>query len=192
MYEPKDFSSLIGMSGFSDGMLTNHFKLYVGYVTNTNLLLEKLSTLESGTPEYNELSRRFGWEYNGMRLHELYFGNMTKQETTLNTDSKLFARLTKSFGSLDNYTANIMNRAKMRGIGWLVTYYDYSVQTLFNVWIDEHGTNHLTGAAPIMVMDLWEHAFMLDYGLDKKSYIEQFLKHLDYSILETRFANWCI
>src|SRR5665647_3012560 len=79
-YTAKDFAFLLGMSGFSDTLLKNHFTLYQGYVTNTNKVMELLAGMvkdgKEGTPEFAELKRRQGWEFNGMRLHELYFANL--------------------------------------------------------------------------------------------------------------------
>ena len=101
MYEAKNFDNILGTTGFSDQLLKNHFTLYQGYVTNTNKLLEQLSKTAPGTPEYAELKRRFGWEFNGMRLHELYFGNMTKTPNALDKNSKLYKQLAKDFGSYE-------------------------------------------------------------------------------------------
>src|SRR5512139_4012951 len=79
-YTAKDYSSLIGLKGFSETLLKNHFTLYQGYVTNTNKVADTLALMlkegKTGTPEFAELKRRFGWEFNGMRLHELYFANL--------------------------------------------------------------------------------------------------------------------
>lgn len=79
-YTAENFERLLGTEGMSDALLKNHFTLYEGYVKNTNLLIETLRSGKHapGTPEFNELTRRFGWEWNGVRLHELYFGNMVK------------------------------------------------------------------------------------------------------------------
>ena len=189
MYEQQDFTRLIGLDGFSDTMLQNHVKLYAGYVKNTNTLLEKLPSLEKGTPEYNELSRRFGWEFNGMRLHELYFENMSKTPGAFDPESGLAKVMADSFdGDAKKCGEDFSKRASLRGIGWVVTYYDKAAQKLFNVWIDEHGTNHLTGCVPLVVMDMWEHAFMTDYGLDKAGYIDAFKKSIDWGVVVERFA----
>ena len=89
-YEPKNFDHLLGTQGFSDTLLKNHFTLYQGYVTNTNKLIELLDTKEKGTPEYSELKRRLGWEWNGMRLHELYFENLMKGGSEPEKNSDLY------------------------------------------------------------------------------------------------------
>jgi len=186
MYDAMDFSHLLGMEGFSDTLLNNHFTLYKGYVANTNTLIEKLDAGEMGSPDYNEMKRRFGWEFNGMRLHELYFGNLSKDKKNLGDDSPLYKKMVESFGSADGQK-NFTQTAGMRGIGWVVMYYDKKADKLFNVWIDDHATNHLTGCTPLLVMDMWEHAFMTDFGLKKPDYMEAFLTNVDWEAVEKRY-----
>jgi Fe-Mn family superoxide dismutase len=106
-YDAINFEHLLGTAGFSDTLLNNHFTLYKGYVTNTNKLAETLDTLlkegKVAAPEYAELSRRFGWEFNGMRLHEYYFGNMTKGGVALDKSAALCAKIGQEFGSVENW-----------------------------------------------------------------------------------------
>ncbi len=108
-YEAQDFSKLKGMQGFSDKALDLHFALYQGYVKNTNLLWEELQKLaeqnQTKTPAYAELKRRFGWEFDGMRLHELYFGNLGGKEP-LAPDSKLMKKIEENFGTFDKWAAD--------------------------------------------------------------------------------------
>lgn len=189
MFEAQDFSSLLGISGFSNDLLNNHFKLYQGYVKNTNTLLEKFTSLDSASPEYKELKRRFGWEYNGMRLHELYFGNLSANPGKFQSDSDLAKTMAENFGSDEACGDDFEKTAGLRGIGWVVTYYDPISKKLFNVWIDEHAENHLSGANPLVVMDMWEHAFMIDYGLDKKGYIKSFMAGIDWDVVNQRFES---
>src|SRR3989344_490314 len=122
-YAAKDFKHLLGTEGLSDTLLTNHFTLYEGYVTNTNKLVDLLETKEIGTPEYSELKRRFGWEWNGMRLHELYFGNMKKDGSALG-EGALKEKITETYGSYENWEKNFKGIGMMRGIGWVVLAYD--------------------------------------------------------------------
>lgn len=188
MYEAKDYSHLLGMEGFSDTLLQNHFKLYQGYVANTNKVLEEVGKHEPGTPEHSELTRRFGWEFNGMRLHELYFENMVKDNKhDVADDTPLITLIKEQFGSSDACHKDFIDKAKLRGIGWMVMYYDPRGKRIFNTWIGEHAENHLAGCTPLVVMDMWEHAFMVDYGLDKGAYIGAFIKALDWNVAEERF-----
>src|SRR3989344_1343994 len=126
-YESKNFDSLLGTPGFSDNLLKNHFTLYQGYVTNTNKLADAMMAMvkegKASTPEFAEFKRRFGWEFNGMRLHELYFGNMVKNGKE-DKNSKLMKRLEKDFGSFDAWVSAFKAVGTMRGIGWVVLYYD--------------------------------------------------------------------
>jgi Fe-Mn family superoxide dismutase len=190
-YEAKNFEHLIGMHGFSDMLLKNHFTLYQGYVTNINKLDEILAAMENegkfSTPEYAELNRRFGWEFNGMRLHEIYFWNLLKGGKPLDRNSELYGKIVQEFGSFEHWEKDFRSMGAMRGIGWVVLYYDQKADRLFNVWINEHDVGHLTGCVPILVMDVFEHAYMLDYGLKKADYIEVFFRNLDWKTCAERF-----
>ncbi|MFH1520473.1 MAG: superoxide dismutase [Candidatus Micrarchaeota archaeon] len=183
-YEVKNFEQLLGTDGFSDQLLKNHFTLYQGYVANVNKLIELFKKIELGTPEYAELKRRFSWEYNGMVLHELYFGNLIKGGKQFDKNSKLAKHIEKDFGSYENWEKDFRATGAMRGIGWVILYYDKLANKLFNVWINEHDVGHLSGAVPLLVMDVFEHAFMLDYGLKKADYISTFFKVINWEVVE--------
>ncbi len=186
-YIAKDFSHLLGTPGFSDTLLNNHFTLYQGYVKNTNALIEKFDKGEvvAGTPEYSELQRRFGWEWNGMRLHELYFGNLIKGGVSL-SERKLKEKIVRVYSSYENWEKSFIATGMMRGIGWVVLAYDKSKDELFNIWVDEHNTGNLVGATPLLVMDVFEHSFMVDYGLKRADYINAFMASIDWHAVEER------
>jgi Fe-Mn family superoxide dismutase len=190
-YIATNFEQLLGTEGFSNQLLTNHFTLYNGYVTNTNKLSDILIDLakdgKAGTPEYAELKRRFGWEFNGMRLHELYFGNMIKGGSALAENSTLQRKIAETFGGYENWVKNFKSTGTMRGIGWTILYYDSLAGQLINTWVNEHDVGHLAGAAPILIMDVFEHAFISDYGLKRADYIEAFFKAIDWSAVSKRF-----
>jgi len=189
-YEQKNFDALLGTNGLSDTLLKNHFTLYQGYVTNTNKVSDTLSALakegKTTTPEYAELKRRFGWEWNGMRLHELYFGNMVKGGKAIEKNSNLPKKIAADFGSYENWEKDFRATGAMRGIGWVVLYHDAAAGRLFNTWINEHDVGHLSGATPLLVMDVFEHAYMVDYGLKKADYIEAFFKAIDWTAVGAR------
>jgi len=193
MYEAKNFDYLLGIPGFSDQLLKNHFTLYQGYVTNFNKLNDILVALEKdgkfGAPEYAELNRRLGWEFNGMRLHELYFGNMNKVEKSLDATSALAKAMAKEWGGLPMWEKDFMGMGAMRGIGWVIMYLDEASGHIFNVWINEHDAGHFAGCKPLLVMDVFEHAYMLDYGIKKADYIQAFFKAIDWVAVEKRFLN---
>ena len=185
MYEPKDFSHLLGLQGFSDTLLNNHFTLYQGYVKNTNALLEKFKTIDPASAEAAELHRRFGWEWNGMRLHELYFGNMVKGGVNL-SERILKQKIDATWGSVENWQKEFLAMGAMRGIGWVILAHDKREGKLFNVWINEHDVGHLVGATPLLVMDVFEHAFMIDYGLKRADYLNAFMSSIDWHAVEER------
>lgn len=190
-YNAKDYSSLMRMDGFSENALKTHFTLYQGYVKNTNKLVNILSgMLEEGNihgPEFAELKRRLGWEYNGMRLHEYYFENLTKNRTDIG--KILNKKLNENFGSYDAWEKDFRAVGGMRGIGWAALYQDTANGKLINFWIDEHNTNHLAGGNLILIMDVFEHAFMPDYGTKKTDYINAFFKNINWSAAESRLVN---
>jgi len=188
-YTAKDYSTLIGMEGFSQTLLNNHFTLYQGYITNTNKLLDSLGAMlkegKTATPEYAELKRRVGFEFNGMRLHEYYFENLGGKGA-LDKSGKLGKNLAEEFGSYEDWEKDFKATATMRGIGWAILYQDNVTGRLLNQWINEHETGHPAGCTPLLVLDVFEHAFMIDYGLKRADYIEAFFKNLNWSAVEAR------
>ena len=192
-FEPKNYEWLLGTPGFSDALLKNHFTLYQGYVTNFNKLNDILAAMgregKFGTPEYAELNRRLGWEFNGMRLHELYFGNMAKTGSAPDSGSALMAAIAKEWGKAEMWEKDFRAMGAMRGIGWVIMYHDEAARRLFNVWINEHDVGHLAGCRPLLVLDVFEHAYTLDYGIKRADYIEAFFKTIDWSAAEERLKN---
>lgn len=192
VYKVKDYSHLLGMEGFSNRLLKNHFTLYEGYVKNTNLLLSTLEDLiaegKGSTPEYAELKRRLGWEYDGMRLHEYYFANLGGNGE-VDDECHLVERIEANFGSLALWQADFIATGMMRGVGWAVLYRDNATGRLINFWINEHDTGHPSGGSALLVMDVWEHAYMLDYGLNRREYIDAFFRNLDWNIVDQRLRR---
>jgi len=188
-YITKDFNRLIGMEGFSETLLKNHFTLYQGYVTNTNKLDETLRQMskegKTGIPEFAELKRRFGWEFNGMRLHEYYFENLGGKEG-IDRGGRLFQKISEDFGSYEYWEKEFKAVGTIRGIGWAILYQDNVTKRLFNFWVNEHDGGHPSGCSPILIMDVFEHAFMIDYGLKRADYIEAFFRNIDWKEAEKR------
>jgi superoxide dismutase, Fe-Mn family len=191
-YLPKDYAYLYGMSGFSDSLLKMHFQLYLGYVKNTNLLLARLKELEMQdkdlTYDYGALKRRLGWEWDGMRLHELYFENLGGDEL-LDKSDPLFQRIVKDFGSYEAWKKSFIATGLMRGIGWVILYRDPQTGRLYNTWINEHDVGHLAGGDPLLVMDVFEHAYITQYGLDRGKYITAFFDNIDWENVSKRYSS---
>jgi len=188
-YTAKDYSNLIGMPGFSETLLKNHFTLYQGYVTNTNKVLDILGLMaadgKTATPEYAELKRRLGWEFNGMRLHEYYFESLGGK-AALDPAGKLGRKIVEQFGDVESWEKDFRATGAMRGIGWVVLYEDPANGRLINFWVNEHDVSHPAGCLPLLIMDVFEHAFMTDYGLKRAEYIGAFFKNIDWAAVGSR------
>jgi Fe-Mn family superoxide dismutase len=193
-YKPKTFN-LSGLTGISDKTLEMHFKLYEGYVTNTNLLTEKIAAIladgrvdQEEMPAYSELTRRLGFEYNGMVLHEYYFGNMkARGGDEAPRGSQFRAAVERSFPTYDIWKTDFVSVGKMRGVGWAMCYLDPATGSVSNHWITLHETGNVSGFVPLLVMDVWEHAYLLDYKpADRPKYIEAFLGNIDWDSVESR------
>ncbi len=188
-YQAKDYSKIIGMEGFSETLLKNHFTLYQGYVTNTNKVIEIMEQMlkegKTAVPEFAEIKRRLGWEFNGMRLHEYYFENLGGKGV-VDKAKKLVKKIEDNFTSFDLWIKDFKATGAMRGIGWVVLYEDANSGKLLNFWINEHDIAHPAGCNPILVMDVFEHAYMTDYGLKRADYIEAFFKNISWEAAESR------
>ncbi len=189
VYTAKGYRRLLGMEGFSDALLKNHFTLYQGYVTHTNKLIDTFGQmLKEGkmtSPEFAESKRRFGWEFNGMRLHEYYFENLGGKGK-LEKTGKLFKKVSEEFGSFETWEKEFKAIGMMRGMGWAILYQDPFSGRLINFWINEHDVGHPAGCMPILILDVFEHAFMVDYGLKRADYIEAFFKNVHWKEVEGR------
>jgi Fe-Mn family superoxide dismutase len=191
-YEPKAFSRLKGLSGISDALLQDHLKLYEGYVKNVNELTAQLSTMKpAGTNlPYAEMTRRLGFEYGGMVLHEWYFSNLAPEPEPLAKDSALAQAMVKSFGSTDTWLADFKGVAALRGVGWAITFQDPGTGLLSNHWVTLHNDGSPAGFKPIVVMDAWEHAFVPDYKpTERAKYIDAYFRNLDYRACEGRLIK---
>lgn len=193
-YQTKSFN-LRGLQGISDKTVDLHLSLYEGYVKATNMLQGKIAEfLKDGTvdqeelPAYSELTRRLGFEYNGMVLHEYYFDNLTPQTSAKPESSSSFLRRAEaSFGSYERWKTDFVSVGKMRGVGWAVCLQDPASGRLTNHWITLHEHGIVAGFKPVLVMDVWEHAFLLDYTpAQRGQYIEAFFSNVNWRILDRR------
>jgi Fe-Mn family superoxide dismutase len=181
--------TLIGISAKN---IEEHLKLYAGYVKHTNLILEKITEYakdaETNAYVLGELQRRFSFEFDGMRNHEYYFASLESGPQTINTESALYKKITEQFGSYDAWLMRFKAIALTRGIGWAILYYDAQTDKLLNTWIEEQHLGHLTGLAPILALDVWEHAYVADYHPSgKKQYVEDFFTNLNWGVIEKNF-----
>ena len=193
-YKPKKFQ-LSGLEGITDKTLEMHFGLYEGYVKNTNLLMEQISGISrkkqaSGQdPAYAELTRRLGFEFGGMVLHEYYFENLApKGKGSPSGDFK--KAVDESFDGFENWQQAFTAVGGMRGVGWAILYQDPVNQRLSNHWIALHQDGVPSGFKPILVMDVWEHAFLLDYKpAERGKYINAFFSNVNWEAVGRRLSN---
>jgi superoxide dismutase, Fe-Mn family len=193
-YQAKQYN-LSGLIGISDQTLEMHFKLYEGYVRETNRLTEQITQfLKDGTvdqeemPAYSELTRRLGFECNGMVLHEYYFDNLKRHGSGDPGRTSIFIKEAESsFGSYAVWKTDFSSIAKMRGVGWAICYRNPMNGRLSNHWITLHETGNVAGFTPLLVLDVWEHAFLLDYKPSERGkYIEAFFSNINWDVVEER------
>jgi len=196
-YTPQTFDHLKGLDGISDAQLAEHFKLYEGYVKQVNSLNEQLDEMvrkgkPSGTdPHFAELTRHLGFEYNGMILHEYYFSNLKRAADPMpSKGSGLTQALEQNFGGIDRWKADFQAVGGMRGVGWAVLFQDPVTERLVNQWISLHQDGAPAGFKPLLVMDVWEHAFMVDYKpAERERYIEAFFANMAWDVIEQRLIS---
>ena len=192
-YAAKTFD-LPELKGLSKKQIEVHLALYEGYVKHTNLIMERIQKLREEDTEgnaflINELRRRLGFEFDGMRMHEYYFEQFEGGPSSLAEDDTLAKAATEKYGSADGLVAHVKEVAGTRGIGWVVVYYDPRGKTLHTAFVNDHELGQLAGLPIVLALDLWEHAFMVDYvPAEKKTYVEAFLDNLNWSVCEMRLA----
>lgn len=183
-----------GLEDISDEQIQDHWTLYKGYVTQTNQLNTQLAELtmqgKAASLEYADRRRRYGFEYNGMVLHEYYFGNLKAGVHEPEKSGAFSSIISKSFGSYETWKADFENAGKTRGIGWAILYADTTTGLLTNHFIAEHQNGNVAGFAPILVLDVWEHAYMVDHRSGGRgTYIAAFMKNIDWQKVEMRYSD---
>jgi Fe-Mn family superoxide dismutase len=194
IYEAKTGLKPTGLSGISEEQIAQHWRLYEGYVTQVNGLRKELETLakegKGATPSYADRRRRLGFEYNGMVLHEYYFGNLKANVPEPGATGGLKKALTDQFGTFDAFKDDFVNTGASRSIGWAILYLDPATGILNNHFVQLHEEGNVAGFVPILVMDVWEHAYMVDYGAGGRAqYIKAFFSNVNWPVVEKRFAE---
>lgn len=183
--------TLPSLIGISEKSVEEHLKLYAGYVNNCNSLLNEIAQI-SEKPDPNTLGslhRRFGFEYNGMRNHEIYFGSLLRGATPLSDQSPLMTQISAQWGSFAVWQELFSTLALTRGIGWAIMYYDRDSKQLLNAWIDEQHLGQLQNCTPILTLDMWEHSYVADYQPSgKKQYIVDFFANLNWDFVADQFT----
>lgn len=183
------------LKGLSKKQIEVHLALYEGYVKHTNLIVDTIKRLREEDAEgnafiINELRRRLGFEFDGMRMHEYYFEQFEGGAQPADNSSPLATAASEKYGNWPSYLTHLKEVAGTRGIGWVITYYDPRARTLHTAFVNDHELGQLSGLPIILAIDLWEHAFMVDYvPAEKKNYVEAFLENVNWTLVNERFAN---
>lgn len=183
------------LKGLSKKQIDVHLALYEGYVKHSNLILETIKELRAANAEknafvINELRRRLGFEFDGMRMHEYYFEQFEKGVEVPDDHSPLRAMVAEKYGDWDGFLTHLKEVAGTRGIGWVVVYYDPHLRTVHTAWVGDHELGQFAGVPIILAIDMWEHAYMVDYlPAEKKNYIEAFLDNVNWNVPEKRFLD---
>lgn len=193
-YPEQKFAGLDKLDGLSTKQVEEHLKLYAGYVKNTNMVLEQLDKARAdgklAEPTVHELRRRLGWEFSGMRLHELYFSALGGAKAPITKDGALAKALDQHFGGVDKWVAELKSIGLMRGIGWALLVQDSVSGGLMNIWVSDHELGHLAGTKILVAMDVWEHAYTVDFApTQRKDYIEKYFANLNWAPIEARFSG---
>lgn len=192
-YEEKKFD-LPALDGISEKQIEVHLGLYAGYVKHVNLIRERIGELSHDTEKNGyaiaEMQRRLGFEFGGMRNHEYYFGQLERGAKEPSSESELMKSIMQEWGSFDDWLARFKHIAGTRGVGWAMLYFDREHGRLVQTWVDEQHIGQLAGLDIILGIDMWEHAFMVDYmPSEKTKYIDAFFKNLNWGVMEKRFAD---
>ena len=186
------------LKGISTKNIEEHLKLYAGYVKNANAVIEKISSLSAeffgqgidNSYLIGELFRRFSFEYNGMRNHEVYFSSLSGGPKSLPETSELAKKLIETCQSVEIFIKGFKNLALTRGVGWAVLWYDKKDKRLLASWVDEQHLGQLNGCEMILALDMWEHSYVTDYQPSgKKQYVEDFFENLNWEVIEENFKN---
>jgi len=195
MYRAQSFDHLKGLDGISDSQLAEHLDLYAGYVKQVNALTQELSEMRSERRASGkdfglaEGTRRLAFEYDGMVLHEFYFSNLKPGGAARPSDRQAFGRaLAVTFGSIDHWQENFQAIGGMRGVGWVILFQDPITDRLTNHRVSLHQDGIPARCKPLLVMDVWEHAFMRDYkATERPKYVEAFFRNVDWLVVDQRF-----
>lgn len=192
MAQPKQFN--VKTDFLSPGNVQNHIELYKGYIDNFNKTSAQLdstdrSEVNSNSSPYRAYKIDETYNMNGAYLHELYFANIGDAQSRISMDSLSYMRLNRDFGSFDDWQRDFIACGMASRCGWVVTYLNMFTQSYMNCAIDLHSEHVPVGMYPVIVMDVWQHAYYRDYLKDVNSYMSAMMKQLRWSVIEKRFEK---
>lgn len=193
VYTTQDSLKPHDLDGISQDQIDQHWELYKGYIAQVNQIKSDLDAMQrsgqGNSAAYADRRRRYGFEYNGMVLHEYYFQNL-KNSSSKKPSAELQQAISNHFGSFEQWQDDFKNTGKTRGIGWALLVVDPVTQNLINIFVDDHEIGTITGFIPLIVMDVWEHAYMIDHkATERSAYIDAFMNNIDWDIVDKRFKK---
>jgi len=180
--------SLFEMDGISRGQIEQHYTLYEGYVKKTNEIRSKLprADLDTANQSYSELRElkvELSFTLNGVKLHEEYFFNLGGKGGR--PSDKLRTIIERSSGSYEAWEKDL-RASGLVARGWVITAFDFDDNRLYNYIADSHNTYGIWNALPVIVLDTYEHAYMVDYGVKRAPYIDAFLRNINWDVINAR------
>ena len=171
-----------------------HEGLYDQYVHNFNRVSAELDSVDrisanSNVSPFRSLKEAETYNLNAIYLHELYFSNISDLHSEIAMDSLSYMRLARDFGTFDDWQKDFVACCMSARNGWAVTYYNIYLQRYMNCVIDLHSENVPFGTYPVIVMDMWEHAYYRDYLKDKKTYVYGMMKQFNWKVINRRFEK---
>jgi len=191
--ESKKFPLEGKLKGISDRQLQEHRNLYNGYVNQYNRIVELLEKADSNAAnphfsEWGELKRRESWAHNGALLHQLYFENLGEAGTT-KPEKRAIAIINRDFGSIEAFKTELLNAGKVVPVGWVMWAYSTIDQKTHVYSIEQHMNHTPIGILPLLILDVFEHAYMIDYGTARPPYLEAFWENLNWKTVEERIEQ---
>lgn len=191
MYEAKTFDSVKELSGISQRTMTEHYKLYEGYVKKWNEIVEKLRSVDTSSSnqiysDFRALSVEMTFALSGIKNHEIYFGHLGGNGDA--PSGKFAERIEKDFGSFDSLKT-IIKAAGLSARGWAWLVWDNDLNRLLVIVGDSQNTYANWNSVPLLALDVYEHAYYIDHGVKRADYIDTFFQNLDWSVVGKKFEQ---
>ena len=192
VHEPKKFNQ--NTEFLSEKAKSAHLELYKGYIESFNKASSKLDTADKSAAnsrhsDFRSLKLDETYNLNGTWLHELFFANGFDPHSEIVMDSLAYLRLQRDYGTFENWQRDFIACGLSCGNGWVVTGFNMFLKKYVNTIVSHHSGDVMVGLYPIIVVDMWEHSYVRDYLIDKKSYLMAQMKELNWTVIEERFKK---
>jgi superoxide dismutase, Fe-Mn family len=178
------------LSGDTKEMHLHLYKQHVDLITRTSAGAESSNKEESASNHsaYRTMKLDETYNLNAVKLHELYFNNISDLASEITIDSLPYLRLSRDFGTFNNWQFDFIAAAMAAREGWAILVFEPYRSVYMNVVVDGHTENIPMGSLPVLVLDLWSHSYYKDYGDDKRSYINNMMREINWAVVEARMA----